>query len=104
MSRNFFLVAPKTGTYLHVGQGWNPSEFRLYAANQVAAYLAYHLGSEIRFVSEHNLPDHEEYIEVVAQVDDEGNTYFIQDPEDPSPNRADFILKPPPKEAWKDWS
>lgn len=107
MSLNFFLVADSTRTYLHVGQGWTPTEFRLYntgnLANQVAAFLAYHLGSDIRFVSEHNLPD-EDYIEVVPQVDGDGIISFIKDPEDLGHDRTHFILKPPPKEQWKDWT
>ena len=100
-------MAESTRPYLHVGQGWGPTKFRLYnkgsLAYQVAAFLAYHLGSEIRFVSEHNLPN-EDYIEVVAKVDGDGIIYFIKDPEELGQDRANFILKPPPKEQWKDWT
>lgn len=122
MSTTYHLVGHKTKTYLWCGQGNDPSRFYLYTAypepkegrqqDQIAAYLAIHLGTPVTMVSSHNEPGDYEYAEVVSRRDAEGNVYFVVDPEEfeyDDPNLManklgpDFRLTLPPKEAWKDW-
>ncbi|MFG6101216.1 hypothetical protein U2F10_03115 [Leptothoe sp. EHU-05/26/07-4] len=118
MSTCFYLVGSSTKTYLWAGQSsGEPNRFYLYTnqientrQDQISAYLAIHLGRPVTLVSEHNLPDPEDYAEVVAAVEG-GKIYFKVDPEQLEDSNddwycrklgPDFRLRLPNKTDWKD--